>query len=134
MQLKRDTDYALRLLLSLAKHTHTGEEGVSVQTLSREAQVPITIANRLCSKMEQAKLLHAVHAPDKTANYLLGDDTLCKTLYDVVCAVEGLCDLFAVFDRTTDLFSDRQPLFQTTEQQFVGVLHSMTLQQLMPNG
>lgn len=118
MQLKRDTDYALRLLLCTARQTRENTSGRSLQTLSKETHVPATIATRLCSRMEEADLLRIAYGSGKSKRYLLGEDAMNKTLYDVICAIEGHRDIFAVFDRTTELFSSGKAYFQIAEGQF----------------
>ena len=133
MQLKRDTDYALRLLLCTARQTQENTSGISLQTLSKETHVPITIATRLCSKMEDADLLKIANSSEKSKRYLLGEDTINKTLYDVICAIEGHRDIFAVFDRTTELFSIGKARFQIAQGQFEDAMNEVTLQQLIEN-
>ena len=128
MQLKRDTDYALRLLLCAAKQTCGKTSGISLQDLSKETMVPTTIANRLCLKMTDANLLRAATHSGKTKRYLLGKEVMNKTLYDVV---EEHNDIFAVFDRSTELFSSGGSYFQMVEQQLEGALNKVTLQHLI---
>ena len=131
MQLKRDTDYALRLLLCAAKQTCGKTSGISLQDLSKETMVPTTIANRLCLKMTDANLLRAATHSGKTKRYLLGKEVMNKTLYDVICVVEEHNDIFAVFDRSTELFSSGGSYFQMVEQQLEGALNKVTLQHLI---
>lgn len=131
MQFKRDTDYALRLLLCAARQRQADPPEIPVQVLSREAQVPLTIANRLCAKMVDAELLRTVNSAGNARGYLLSENAMSRTLYDVVCAIEGHSDLFAVFDQSTELFSNGQVHFQAAEGQFESALSKVTLQQLI---
>ena len=95
--------------------------------MSREAQVPLTIANRLCAKMVDAELLRTVNSAGNARGYLLSENTMSRTLYDVVCAIEGHSDLFAVFDQSTELFSNGQVYFQAAKGQFESALSKVTL-------
>lgn len=54
-----------------------------------------------------------------------------KTLYDVICVVEEHNDIFAVFDRSTELFSSGGSYFQMVEQQLEDALNKVTLQHLI---
>lgn len=130
MQLKRDTDYALRLLLCAARQTCGKASGISLQDLSRETMVPTAIATRLCLKMTDADLLQPAVNSGKAKRYLLGKGAMNKTLYDVICAVEAHNDIFAVFDRSTELFSSGSSYFQRVEQELESALNKVTLRQL----
>lgn len=57
MQLKRDTDYALRILLCVAKENSQNGEGMTAIELSKSVSVPAAITARLCRKLAEAKLL-----------------------------------------------------------------------------
>ena len=57
MQLKRDTEYALRILMCVARQ----EDGrMTALEISKRTAVPASIAARLCQKMTDAKLMKSV--------------------------------------------------------------------------
>lgn len=82
-------------------------------------------------KMMDANLLRAATHSGKTKCYLLGKGVMEKTLYDVICVIEEHNDIFAVFDRSTELFSSGGTYFQIVEQQMESALNKVTLQQLI---
>lgn len=131
MQLKRDTDFALRLLLCAAEQGCKETNAIPLQTLSTRAKVPVTIAGRLCTKMADSGLLQYVCKPGGARGYLPAPDLCGKTLYDVICAIEGHDDLFAIFDKSTALFVNGIECFELTEQRFEDAMNLVTLRQLM---
>lgn len=130
MQFKRDTDYALRILLCLAKQEELGTK-LSVYDLSKETLVPATIASRLCKTMKEAKLVQAEKKSNGTIKYGMGKRMLNKTLYDVVQAIEGNINLFAVFDKRTELYVCCKDVFTDVGRQSVDVLKGITIRDLI---
>ncbi len=128
MQLKRDTDYALRLLLCVAKYSE--KNGISVSDLSRYASVPRATAHRLCSKLTDAELLKEIKE-DTRSFYSVRDDIMNKTLLDVVLATEETVDMFAVFDHSTEVFICGKNEFVLAEHQLTQSLGSISLQKLI---
>ncbi len=127
MQLKRDTDYALRLMLGVAKYAD--ENGILLVELCRHASVPQTIAARLCSKLVKAELLKE-NKTESQMTYSGGDNFQNKTLLDVVQAIEGTADMFAVFDRSTELYACGKYEFALSERQLTESLGGISLQKL----
>lgn len=105
MQLKKDTDYAIRLLLALAEPDHEKQkrQGKKLKVLCERAAVPRPIALRLCSLLADAGFLNKEERSDSIM-ITQTDDLLSKTVLDVINAVEGQSNLLAVFDRKTELF------------------------------
>ncbi len=128
MQLKRDTDYALRLILSTAEYA--GENGISLPEMCKQATVPRTIASRLCPKLVGAELLKE-RCISKQPVYFLGDDVHGKTLLDVVLATEETVDMFAVFDHCTELYTSVKDEFESTEQKLIKSLSEVNLHKLI---
>lgn len=127
MQLKRDTEYALRILMCVAGQK---DGGITVLEISKHTAVPASITARLCQKMTDAGLMKSVSISKKSTGYLISEDALNKTLYDVISVVEGHSELFAVFDRTTEMFSAGLQYFEGTEEKFTDLLKQLTLQKL----
>ena len=128
MQLKRDTDYALRLMLGVAKYA--GENGILLAELCRYASVPQTIAARLCSKLVKAGLLKDNKANNQPL-YFAGDNIQNKTLLDVVQVIEGTVDMFAVFDHSTELYACGKHEFALSERQLESSLSGISLKKLI---
>lgn len=127
MQLKRDTEYALRILMCVAMQK---DDGITALEISKRTAVPASITARLCQKMTDAKLMKSVNISKNSTGYLMSEGALDKTLYDVISVVEGHSELFAVFDRTTEMFSAGLKYFEGTEEKFTDLLKQLTLQKL----
>lgn len=129
MQLKRDTDYALRLLLCALKKREQGEKGASLTDLCRCSCVPHAVAARLCRRLVEAELLEE-SGREKRFLYSIRQEALDKTMLDVVQAVEGDNGLFAIFDHSTQLYECCKEYFAAAEQKVEEGLQQISLQQL----
>ncbi len=128
MQFKRDTDYALRLLFSAAKHG--GEGGISLSELCIHSAVPRAIASRLCPKLVESDFLKESKEKSR-AIYFVGENIDEKTLLDAVLATEESVDMFAVFDRTTDLYACSKDAFAEVEQRLIKGLSEIRFRELI---
>ncbi len=131
MQLKRDTDYALRILLCAAKQNPENKLGMTVPEFSKNASVPATIAARLCRNLTDAKFLNVSDPSDGCVRYMLRQSAFQKTILNVICAVEDHRDLFAVFDRSTELYAICKDYFDKVNHQFSSSLNSITIAELL---
>lgn len=133
MQLKRDTDYALRILLYAAKQNTTNGLGMTASEFGKNTSVPVTIAARLCRTLTDAEFLNATDSSEGCVRYALRQSALKKTILNVICAVEDQGDLFAVFDRSTELYAICKDYFNEVDQQFSDSLKSITIAELLGN-
>lgn len=131
MQLKRDTDYALRILLCAAKQDPENKFGMTVPEFSKNTSVPVTIASRLCRNLADAKFLNVTDPSDGCVRYMLRQSAFKKTLLNVICAVEDHGDLFAVFDRATELYAICRDYFDKVNHQLSNSLNSITIAELL---
>jgi Rrf2 family protein len=83
--LRRNTDYALRLLVGLAKRG----DGIAVATraLAKEQDVPYQLACKLMQQLHAAKLVQSCMGPK--GGFRLGGDTDAISLLDVVRVIQG---------------------------------------------
>lgn len=130
MQLKRDTDYALRLLLCISKQASDNGNGITILELSKYTSVAPTIAVRICKKLRDAKLIKEGNANGSITSYILCKGALNKTVFDIIRVVEGNSNLFAVFDRTTELYFSAKDYFDDTELLLTNALKRMTIRDL----
>lgn len=130
MQLKRDTDYALRIILYIVKQSEPEKTWLSIYDLSKNTAVSPAIIARLCRSLAEAKILNVTPSTDKTVKFALRRGAMKKTVLDIIRAVEGHNDLFAVFNRSTELYCICKDYFDETEQQFTDSLEALTIMQL----
>lgn len=133
MQLKRDTEYALRLLFCAMQSMKQQDKGLSSMELSRKAGVPITIGNRLCQTLEEAHLINVMESSDGRRKYIFKNNTKKKTIYDVILAVEGSVEIFAVFDPSSPLYAHGKDCFEWIEGRVTETLKSVRLMDLEKN-
>ncbi len=130
MQLKRDTDYALRLLLCAARNADP--KGISLQELCRQTLVPRTIAARLCHTLAQENILKENSIESHlyySFNYMASE----KTLFDIIQTTEGTVSLFNVFDRSSEVYVDCKDNLRMIEQWFASGLKQISIQDLSEN-
>lgn len=128
MQLKRDTDYALRLLQCMAKNAQI-EGGVALFELCRTTGVPKTVAERLCRRLTKAKMITLTD--EERLCFEICAETQDKTILDVIQAVEGNLNLFAVFDQSTELYKSCKELFAQTEENFANSVKNICIGDLL---
>lgn len=83
--LRRNTDYALRLMISLAKHGPDGS--ISTRALAEEQDVPYQLACKLMQQLHAAKLVESVMGAK--GGFRLGRRPAEISLLDVVEVVQG---------------------------------------------
>lgn len=87
--LRRNTDYALRLMVSLAKH---GEDAsVSTRTLAQEQDVPYQLACKLMQQLHGAKLVESCMGAK--GGFRLARRPEEISLLDVVQVIQGRLSL-----------------------------------------
>lgn len=130
MQLKRDTDYALRILLCAVQKTRQDEVWMTIPEISKQTSIPATITGRLCRKLTDAKLLQVMELTEdasRYAMYAIDPASLHKSVFDVICVIEGRSDLFAIFNKSTELYSLCKEFFEDTDRNLTDSLKRMTL-------
>jgi len=111
MQLKRDTEYALRILLAAAeKAAPRGEppQGVTLNEISALSGVPRVGIDRICAQLESAGLLQSRRAKNGERLYAAASALYQKSLLDLLLAMEQGVPLFAVFDKGSGFFSKNE--------------------------
>jgi len=109
MQLKRDTDYAFRILFCLKETLLSdGEErqkSLPVSQIASRIGVMRVTTGRVCEQLVQAGLILVFAADDAgEKSYAAAAAMLTSSVLDVVEAIEGTGKLFAVFDRRSLLY------------------------------
>lgn len=83
--LKRNTDYALRLMADLAGHW--GGEPMSTRTVSNDTDVPYQLACKLMQRLNDAKLVKSIRGPH--GGFMLSKDPSTINLLEVIEAIQG---------------------------------------------
>jgi len=82
---RRNTDYAARLMVHLAKHYGNGP--ISTRAAAAEEQVPYQMACKLMQKLNNAKLVTSCMGPK--GGFVLGTEPSKINLLEVVEAIQG---------------------------------------------
>ena len=82
---RRNTDYAARLMVHLAKHY--GREPISTRAAATEEHVPYQLACKLMQKLNNAKLVTSCMGPK--GGFVLGVEPSKINLLEVVEAIQG---------------------------------------------
>jgi Rrf2 family iron-sulfur cluster assembly transcriptional regulator len=82
---RRNTDYAARLMVHLAKHHGNGP--ISTRAAAAEEQVPYQLACKLMQKLNNAKLVTSCMGPK--GGFVLGAEPSKISLLEVVEAIQG---------------------------------------------
>jgi Rrf2 family iron-sulfur cluster assembly transcriptional regulator len=83
--IRRNTDYAARLMVHLAKHY--GNSPISTRTAAAQEQVPYQLACKLMQKLNNAKLVESCMGPK--GGFVLGNKPSKISLLEIVEAIQG---------------------------------------------
>lgn len=132
MQLKRDTDYAIRILLVMAETALNRKElqELDLKTICEKTSVPRQIALRLCNLLSDAGFIEKVET-DGSTTYIPESDLLEKTVLDIVDAVEGQSNLFAVFDSRAEIYTKYGLALASVNAALSDELNKITIQTIL---
>ena len=82
---RRNTDYAVRLMVHLAKHYGNGP--ISTRSAAAEEEVPYQLACKLMQKLNNAKLVTSCMGPK--GGFVLGAEPSKISLLKIVEAIQG---------------------------------------------
>lgn len=131
MQLKRDTDYAIRILYCLRQNGdvgHTGErKGMTLSEIAMQTGTPKLVAGRVCESLKKKGMIAAAGQDRAERSYCSTETQSEYSLLDVIEAVEGTCQLFSVFDKRFAGYKSFENQIRKIQKQTEGVLAGATL-------
>ena len=135
MQLKRDTDFAIRILFSIkADFEKKGAEGagLTVSELSARTGLPKLTVARLSEHLEEKGMLKALpDQPGAERVYYSANGFLGYSLLDVIEAVEGNCRIFSVFDKHNPSYRKYGGQLEKLENDIETLLANVPLSRLL---
>lgn len=136
MQLKRDTDYAIRILFCL-KETIVSElsesqTGLTLSEIAANTGLARTTAGRICDSLVENGLIH-VSGNDGSGEvtYYADQKMLKHSLLDVIEATESTGNIFAVFDRKSLMYKNCRKELERMQKKCEKVLSSTTLEKFL---
>ncbi len=101
MQLKRDTDYALRIMICTAKHIQKNniDKGVLMADIATDTGIPKLAFNRICSRLEEKGMLYTATGAKGEKLLYPGVDFWQQSILTIGEAVEGNMKVFILFDK-----------------------------------
>ena len=132
MQLKRDTDYAIRILLVMAEPALNKKElqELDLKTICEKTSVPRQIAIRLCDLLSDAGFIKKEETDGNTI-FIQENNLLEKTVLDIIDAVEGQSNLFAVFDRRAEIYTKYGFALASVNAALSDELNKITIQTIL---
>lgn len=134
MQLKRDTDYALRILFHIGEQCagkNEASEGLSLLDISSRTGVPRISALRICGYFAAENILLAAKTKSNETRYFPGPLLYRQSLLNIIRVTESSADLFAVFERGSRLYKMRGPRLQAAQAEIERTLSAITVGDLL---
>ena len=134
MQLKRDTDYALRILFHIGEQCSAKEEvpsGLSLLDISSRTGIPRISAQRICGYFVASKALLSARTKDNETRYYPGPRFYRQSLLSIIETIERSADLFAVFEKNSHFYKLRGQRLQAAQQAVEQTLDDITLEDLL---
>ena len=127
VQLKRDTDYALRVLSSIRESGQTDRRarGLTQLEISRQSGIPRLAVGRICLHVKAPQTAGGQETGDP--RYYTPDGFAGLTLLDVVEASEGTGKIFAVFDRQSPMYRECEEQIRAVEDTVEQELRNVSL-------
>lgn len=133
MQLKRDTDYALRILMCAAeqkKNKKSFSGGLTIQEISARTGMPRVSVDRICRCLEKSKLIVKATGVRGENVYFADDRTPELSLLEIIEAVEKETQLFAVFDKKSDMYRMHEAFFREVQLEIEKTLSEATVEKI----
>jgi|GEM_PF-1315329 len=135
MQLKRDTDYAVRILYCLHQN-HVADKsavrkGVTISEIAMQTGTPKPVAGRICESLKEKGMIYLTDEQPATEKAYYSTEELLKySLLDVIEAVEGTGEIFAVFDKRSEAYKSCEGWLLRVQMKTEGVLAKATFESL----
>lgn len=134
MQLKRDTEYALRILYCIGAQCpekDAVQRGLTVGEICARSGVPKLGVRRLCAILTGAQFLVCRTRENGDVFYLPGQDLRQTSLLQVVRITEPGTQLFAVFEKGSAFYKSTAIALQTCQTEVEKILSGVTIGSLL---
>jgi len=130
MQLRRDTEYALRILFHIGAECLSRQaqwDGPTLSEISSKAGVPKVIAGRICGVLEENEVIVSKKAPGGELLYRPGPAYERSSVLDIILLTEHNAKLFAVFDKNSSFYRAQGSRLQLIQAQLEKELSALKI-------
>ena len=133
MQLKRDTEYALRIMICIAEDikNNGGQEGIRCTKVLAETGIPLVGFYRICRQLEENGLVRNEIKANGEKWMYPGDGFWDQSILSIGEAMEGTMKLFAVFDKNSYLSQQYGKKLNETQTSLNKILIKTTMKELV---
>lgn len=117
MQLKRESDYTLRIAIFLTREQIAEEnKGIKFKNVCAQTGVPLTVAKRICGMLAEKNLIEIID--DNSCVMIMAKPGLKnKTIYEILDISDDGGSVFAVFNRKNKQYENCGSVFNTIDDQ-----------------
>ena len=132
MRFSAKAEYGVKAILELA--TQTGSDPVQVRNIAKKQGLPVRFLEQVMNALKKGGLVESVRGAQ--GGYLLNRSPKEISLGDVLKAIDGqMTEMRCISDRKQPKCDDAgncvvQDVWSEVKQSFVGILNSITLQDL----
>ena len=139
MQLKKDTDIALRILYCLYQNNSGNDlgtaRGLTLLEIATQTETPLIVIRRVCESLKARGIITLLSEFDsEEISYCASKELLEHSMLDVVEAIEGNCQIFAVFDQRSLLYRDCAKQIQKIQNKTETLLNNAKLGSIFKSG
>ena len=137
MNLKKDTEYALRILSCLYNSgcvaiPFNSKKGMSLYDLCIKTGIPRISLQRVCEKLKAKDLIAYIRADDNhSIRYQTIKDIEYCSLLSVIEALERQCRMFLLFDQKTAYYHDNRHVFKGIDERYRRFFDTILLKELL---
>lgn len=136
MQLKRDTELALRILYCLQNRSDGGERNArrkpGLAEISIQTMIPKVTARRICTRLCDSGMIGVFRESERReAAFYLKPVFFRSSLLDVIRAMENTGRIFAVFDRESPMYLVCGTKMEKAEREVEAQLAEVSLESLL---
>lgn len=129
MQFKRDTDFAVRIMIGLAERLYGSDrrEEVSAVEIFTACGIPLVTFRRICEALADNKLIQTRTNEKGEVQILPVGNIRERSLLVIAEAIEGTVDVFSVFEPKSNLMSRYGGCFSVLEDKVKDELGQLTI-------
>ena len=133
MQLKRDTEYAMRIMVYIAEYLKENGKrgGVPSSNVIANTGIPIFSFNRICERLEENGLIRKATIKEGEKWLYPGNGFWEQSILSIGEAVEGNMKIFLIFDKNSYFSQAYGKKLQETQKSLDHILSNTTLESIV---